>query len=100
MARGELATLRTELAFEQINVVVSDNDNHWRFYFGNTHIANYWPSSGKGQVAGSEESIDCGSVAQAQKLAVSAKRSLIAEIAKTLQQTASREEADPPTPHE
>lgn len=84
-ARRELDALRSELAFEQISLVITDNGLHWQFYFGARHLADYWPASGKGQRIGTLASYECGSVAQAQKLAVAAKNELFSEIAKALQ---------------
>lgn len=85
-ARDDLETLRTELAFEQIAVRLSDNELHWQFFYGGKHIADYWPASGRGQLVGELNSVSCGSVAQALKLAECAKRRLFGDIAKKMQQ--------------
>jgi len=85
-ALADLPTLRAELAFEQISLCTSDRGYHWRFFYGDQHIADYWPASGKGQLAGALESTSCSSAAQAQKLAVCAKRRLFVAIAKQMQQ--------------
>jgi len=80
----------TELAFERIHIVQTDPASellpvkafrHWQFYLGAMHIADYWPASGRGQVIGTPKSVRCGSTAQAQKLAVAAKRQLTTAIA-------------------
>jgi hypothetical protein len=97
-ARDDLETLKTELAFEQISVRISDNDLHWQFFYGGKHIADFWPASGKGQIVGELNSVSCGSVAQAQKLAVCAKRRLFGEIAKKMQQPYAAEEESPEAP--
>jgi len=84
-ATAELEMLQSELAFEQITVTLSDNDQHWRFKYGDKHLADYWPASGRGQAAGQRESVRCVSVSQAHKLAVCAKKRLFADIANALQ---------------
>lgn len=99
-AQEDLPTLKTELAFEQIAIRISDNGHHWQFFYGGKHIADYWPASGKGQLVGQLTSVNCGSVAQAQKLAVCAKRRLFGEIAKKMQQPYAAEEESPEAPHE
>lgn len=63
----------------------SDGGLHWKFRYGGTRLADYWPASGRGQVVGQKVSIACPSVAQAQKLAIVAKRKLFCEIANALQ---------------
>ena len=77
----DLPILQIELAFEQITLVLADGGLHWQFYFGNQHIADYWPASAKGQRIGAIVSCACASAAQAQRLAVHAKHQLFAEIA-------------------
>ncbi len=88
-AQMELSVLRNELAFEQITVELSDEGRHWKFKYGDRHIADYWPASGRGQLVGAPDAVNCVSVAQAQKLAVGAKKRLFSEIAKALQQSAA-----------
>lgn len=91
MAQRELSVLRNELAFEQITVELSDEGRHWQFKYGDKHIADYWPASGRGQVVGATDSVTCISVAQAQKLAIGAKKRLFSEIAMVLQRLAVEE---------
>jgi len=84
-ARLSLTTFREELSFEQLHLSLSDGDLHWKIGFGAQHIADYWPASGRAQIAGQTESILCSSPAQALKLAVGAKRQLFEEIASAFQ---------------
>jgi len=52
--------------------------------FGSKHIADYWPASAKGQIIGELKPVSCASPAQAQKLAISAKKAMIKRIASKL----------------
>lgn len=84
-ANSELEALRTELAFEQMSIELSDGGLHWKFLFGAKHIADYWPASGKGQLVGQDKALPCSSVSQAQRLAITAKRQILASVAKAMQ---------------
>lgn len=86
LAQTELETLRNELAFEQITIELTDEGKHWQFKYGNKHLADYWPASGRGQIVGQAESVECVSAAQAQRLALSAKRQFFGQIASALKQ--------------
>lgn len=86
-AMSELDTLESELAFEQIDIHLSDGDCHWQFMYGGTHLADYWPASAKGQITGQPETVACGSAAQAQKLAICAKKRLFTGMALAMQGT-------------
>lgn len=99
LATSELATLRDELAFDQIRIRVCDGGRHWRMYYGANHIAEYWPASGKGRVTGQDDVVRCVSAAQAQKLAVNAKQQVFSAVARELREPSE----DSPTsrvPHE
>jgi hypothetical protein len=84
-ALNELAVLSTELAFECISIHLSDGKQHWQFCVGDKHIADYWPASAKGQIVGQKKPVACASPAQAQKLAVKAKKAMFKRIAADLQ---------------
>jgi hypothetical protein len=80
-ALNELPSLTSELAFERVSIHVSDEGRHWQFLFGEKHIADYWPSSAKGQIVGQAKPTSCASPAQAQKLALAAKKAMFKRVA-------------------
>jgi hypothetical protein len=81
-AKARLKELIENLAFENILVSMTDEEKHWKLYYRGTRIADYWPASGKGKIIGDTESSPCSSPAQAQRLAVTAKRRLIRRMEK------------------
>lgn len=83
-ALNELETLEIELAFERIVIRLRDEKRHWQFLIGNKHIADYWPASAKGQIVGQAQPVNCASPAQAQKLAIAAKKAVFKRIADNL----------------
>lgn len=85
-ALRERDTLRDELRFESITMLVSDHDRHWRFQYGGRHIADYWPASALGRRADMQTPVPCASVAQAKRLAVGCKRALLKQIAEAMRQ--------------
>ena len=80
----QLRALREELAFESIGVQLNDDDRHWMFFFRKKHIASYWPASDRGQIIGIPTSVACACVAQARRLAMTAKTDLLEAIALAL----------------
>jgi hypothetical protein len=89
-AFSELSTLIGELAFERIVVRLTDEQQHWQFFFGNKHIADYWPASAKGQIVGQPKPVLCASAAQAQKLVIAAKKGMFKRIATRLRSGTKR----------
>jgi hypothetical protein len=84
VALSQLQTLKDELAFEKIFVVLSDNDRHWQFFYGTKYLASYWPASSRGQIAGHAGSIACISVSRARKMAIGAKNHLFAAMSQAM----------------
>jgi hypothetical protein len=80
-AMTQLPALQSELAFERIDVVLSDEGRHWQFFYGSRYLASYWPASARGQTAGHPHSVPCGSVSRAKRVAVGAKNHIFSEMA-------------------
>jgi hypothetical protein len=91
-ALNELQALASELAFDRIEIRKSDEGRHWQFYVGEKHIADYWPASAKGQIVGQAKPTSCASPAQAQKLAIAAKKAMFKRVASKMRPKPKGEE--------
>ena len=89
-----LEPLRNDLLFEQITIAVVDDGHHWQFSYGNTPIADYWPSTGRGQVLGTPFMTPCTSPVQAKRLAIRAKKRLFGEMSQAMHGEAQEEDED------